>query len=462
MRLLKGWKLSLVAGIALGSSGQLFAQKPGSLDERVLGPQARRAQPASYSMPSVVAAPNMAYADEQALGGVPMPNPAIGPGMAGDPSMMGEPCQGQCPNCGGGGCGMGCGECDRFGRSASGLAGLIRSKFQSHRGWFLPYGEGGVATQRWFDVSAEAVVLRQTRGADNFNVSSLGIGTNNIVLGTGSVDFDRYRAGLGLQFNVQTGPGSNLEVVYFGLNRWDQTATVTSNASSLYSFISNFGQLPNGGFDDSDRSLVHTFNYTSQLNNGEINFRRRWAEPVGFFQGSFLTGVRYLDLDEGATFTATGINNNGAANNGARFFNYNAATRNALVGWQVGGDLWYNLIPGVKAGVELKTGVYNNRAHQDSVITANSLANPINESVLHNRVATITQISPQVVYRVNHSLTLRSSYQFLYIDNLALAGENFNATPPAIFLPNSNRVATINDKSDVIYQGFTAGAEFMW
>jgi hypothetical protein len=69
-----------------------------------------------------------------------------------------------------------------------------------------------------------------------------------------------------------------------------------------------------------------------------------------------------LDLDEGSRFTATGENNNGAANNGLRFFDYNVATRNALVGWQVGGDLWYNFLPGIKMGIELKTGIYNNRS----------------------------------------------------------------------------------------------------
>jgi len=275
------------------------------------------------------------------------------------------------------------------------------------------------------------------------------------------------QAGLAAQINVQVGPGSNLEFGYFGiLDPSDAYAEARSANANLYSFISNFGTLPAGGFDDSDRSYLHTLDYRSELHNGEISIRRRWAEPAGYFQGSFLTGVRYLDLDEGSRFTATGENNNGAANNGLRFFDYNVATRNALVGWQVGGDLWYNFLPGIKLGVELKTGIYNNRSEQETSIYANSLPAfgipEIRERVLDNRTAYITQLSPQMLYRLNQSFALRSSYQVLWIDNVALAGDNFNGAPPSLFLPGSARQPFINNNSDVVYQGFTIGGEFMW
>ncbi|MFM8400566.1 MAG: hypothetical protein ACKOAH_22295, partial [Pirellula sp.] len=154
-------------------------------------------------------------------------------------------------------------------------------------------------------------------------------------MSTDMVAPDTIRGGLAAQVNVQVGPGSNLEVAYFGLDASEGSAVARSASANLFSFISNFGTLPNGGFDDSDRSLIHTLDYRSELHNGEINLRRRWSEPAGYFQGSFLTGVRYLDLDEGSRFTAESLNNNTAQNNGPRFFDYNVATRNSLVGWQV-------------------------------------------------------------------------------------------------------------------------------
>ena len=502
MKLLKGWKLRILTGLALATMvGPLHAQmKPGSMDPRLLGAGRGPMAPASYRIPGPP--PGMQMDPSM---GMPMdPNMGMDPNSSGygpegyatgmdyqngDGSCDGMPSGGLCDGSCGGSCGRACGgglggrlrgrfggdgllggggrlgggsACsDMFGRDRCGLLGDLAAGLGSCRGMLRPYGEGGVATQRWFDIYAEAMFLQRTKGADNFNTTSLGAGSNNFVLGTNQVDLDKLRAGLSLQANLQTGPGSNLEFVYFGLNKWSASASATSTAPNLFSFISNFGTLPINGFDDPDRSFRHTLNYTSQINNGEINFRRRWSEPYGFFQGSFLMGVRYFDLDEQAVFSARGQNNNTAANNGLRFFDYTTNTQNSLVGFQVGADLWYNFIPGVKVGVEGKTGAYNNRAHQITGITANSIPS-LAEEVLANRAAYLSQLSAQLVYRLNYSWAVRSSYQLIYVDNVALAANNFNATSPSVFLPNSARTPTINNTTDIVLQGFTIGAEYMW
>ena len=493
MKLLKGWKLRILTGLALASvGGQLQAQMmPGSMDPSMLGAGGGPMGPASYRIPGPppgmappgmappgMAPPGMAPPGmtPPGMGGGPQMDPSMGmptnPNMGMDPNLpsagYGPECYGAeggqaCPNCGsgcGGGCGIAC--TDFFGRDRCGLLGAIGAKLGQCRGKLRPYGEGGIATQRWFDLYAEAMFLSRTKGASNFNTSSIGAGSGNYVLGTDQVNLNQPQAGLSLQANVQTGPGSNFEFVYFGLNKWDSSAQVTSPPpGSLFSFISNFGRTPSGGFDDTDRSLIHSLTYTSQLNNGEINFRRRWAEPYGFYQGSFLMGVRYLDLDEQIIFSARGTNNNTAANNGLRFSDYTTDTQNSLVGFQVGADLWYNLFPGVKLGIEGKTGIYNNRAHQITSIVANSIS-ALNEEVLSNRTAYITQLSSQLYYRLNYKWAVRSSYQVICIDGVALAAENLNATPPSTFLPGSARTASITNDAEIVLQGFTIGAEYSW
>jgi hypothetical protein len=166
-------------------------------------------------------------------------------------------------------------------------------------------------------------------------------------------------------------------------------------------------------------------------------------------------------MDEQAIFSARGQNNNTAANNGLRFLDYTTNTQNSLVGFQVGGDLWYNLIPGVKVGVEAKSGIFNNRAHQITSITANSLTGSVGEDLLSNRLAYITQIAPQISYRLNHSWAVRSSYQLMYIDGVALATENFNPVPPTQLL-NVGRTPRIESDAEIVLQGFTVGAEYTW
>jgi hypothetical protein len=398
------------------------------------------------------------------------------------------------PNCNGGGCGPlsrfkgsggplgrlgnGCGPlgCNggTFGDGRS-LSQLFSSIFSSFAGFGLgvltPYGEGGVAAQRWFDLSAEAVWLRREKGAGNFNFSSLGKESGIFVLDSNDVDLDQYRAGLGLQGNVQVGPGSNVELVYFGLNEWEQSAAanatvVTATDGNLYSFFSNFGDDPDDGFDDSDRSVQHRVNYKSALNNGELNLRRRWAEPSGFLQGSFLAGIRHIHLTDTLGFSATGQNNNTVNANQLRFFDYTTKARNQLTGFQIGSDLWLNLIPGVKLGGELKAGVFGNHSTQDTRIFANSIpfgpVPEIRERASDGKCAWLVQASTQAVYRLTYAWAVRGSYQLIYIDNVALAPENFNSVPPGFTITNAARPVRVNNDGEILYTGFTLGAEYTW
>ncbi len=372
----------------------------------------------------------------------------------------------------GNGCGpLGCnGGTFGDGRSLSDLFSAMSGRLGSLTGSLLrPYGEGGVASQRWFDFSAEAIYLTRTHGAGAQNFSSQGRSPTNpsdFVLSSNNVNLDKYRAGLALQGNIQVGPGSNVEVGYFGLTKWRNSATVRSTTPTLYSFLSDFGTAPFDGFDDPDRSFTHTLNYESRVNNGEVNLRRRWAEPSGFLQGSFLAGIRYFQLDEQLNFIARGENNNSFANNGPRFLDYQAKTQNQLTGFQIGGDLWLNIIPGVKVGSELKGGIFGNHATQNTQITANSLPAfgipSISERASDGRTAYLVQLSTQAIYRLTYAWTLRGSHQLIYVDNVALAPENINRTPPSEFLPDSVRNVSINVDGEVLYSGFTAGAEYTW
>ncbi len=353
------------------------------------------------------------------------------------------------------------------GRSLSHLFAALSSRLCSLTGLFLtPYGEGGVASPRWFDLSAEAIFLSRSNGAGSRSFSSLGlapINASDFVLSTDQVELDRFRAGLSLLGNIQVGPGSNIEVGYFGLNKWSDSATVTSAApGTLFSFFSDFGTSPPNGFDDPDRSLAHTIQYESSLHNGEVNLRRRWAEPSGFLQGSFLGGIRYFQLDETFNFLASGTNDNTSDFNQPRFFRYGVETKNQLTGFQLGADLWLNLIPGIKIGSELKGGIFGNHATQETRIVANSLQAFQNERASDGRTAYLVQLSNQAIYRLTYHWTMRGSHQLIYVDNVALGPENVNDEPPALFLPSSARSVRVNTDGELFLVGYTAGVEYTW
>jgi hypothetical protein len=396
-----------------------------------------------------------------------------GCGTGGGPGMgMGcgpGDCYGEgeaCGYCGNAGCAM-AGGCLGHGRSLSYCVNNLLGKLSGMSFNLAPYGEGGVATPRWYDISVEMMALRQSNGARSIPLTSLGQ-AGPIVLSTGDANLDTLEPGLAMTIAVQTGVGSNIEFVYNGLNEWEERAQATSNAPNLYSYISSFGLLPVNGFDDTDRSFLQSATYNSKLHNGEFNFRRRWSEPAGFLQGSFLAGIRYLDLDEQLVYSARGENNNGL-NNGRRFADFSTETRNQLVGFQLGTDLWWNVIPGVKIGSEIKSGVFGNNSEQATVLQSNSIDAfgattqnlLINETSHDGRTAYITSFNTQLYYRLSYSWAFKTSYQLIYVDNVALAPENINTVPVAQAVARANSVPMDND-GEVLYTGYTLGAEYTW
>src|SRR5262249_53557805 len=132
-------------------------------------------------------------------------------------------------------------------------------------------------------------------------------------------------------------------------------------------------------------------------------------------------------------------------------------TTNNLTGLQVGTDMWICLLPGLRAGGEFQAGVYGNHMNINTTIGTNlpNLGNAIApERLQHNDVSFIGQVNLLATYRINYQWTLRGGYTFLYVDGVALAPENFNASAPAIFNPFAPRAPLINDNGNVFYHGW--------
>lgn len=67
-----------------------------------------------------------------------------------------------------------------------------------------------------------------------------------------------------------------------------------------------------------------------------------------------------------------------------------------------------------------------------------------------------------MLWRLSQNWTLRGGYMFVYVDQVALAAENFNPAPPFVNDPLRPRIPRIADNSDVFYHGAHFGLEYMW
>ncbi|MDX1947318.1 MAG: BBP7 family outer membrane beta-barrel protein [Pirellulaceae bacterium] len=450
MKLRWAWKLAALAILSMvpvalaqgpgGMAGPAMYPPPGAMG----GPP-----PGMYGPPGMMPA---GYAQ----GGPEAYGPMMPGGMGGAPPMdMAVPAG--CPQCGGAGC-EACGGGGRPHGLANGLLGDVL-------GCIAPYPDGGCAAPRWFDFSLEFMQLRREDPGRNTQFTSLGLGGPDtgapIVLQTDNLDFD-LESGFRFTALGQIGPASSVEFTFYGLFFYDDQQTVFSANNDLYSVVSDFGQLPAGGFAETDESDLQSIRYKSQFDNFEVNYRQRWQAPNCRYQGSWLAGIRYFKLKEDFNYLTQSTANGTVLNpRNAQFY---TNSHNNLIGGQIGGDMWICLIPGLRMGGEAKFGVYGNHYNVDNTIRADSTDQVFLEELSTSDVAFIGQADLMATYRINYQWTLKVGYQFLYVDGVALASEQFNTTPPALVFPTAPnaREPFTNDNGRLFYHGYSVGAEFCW
>jgi hypothetical protein len=204
-----------------------------------------------------------------------------------------------------------------------------------------------------------------------------------------------------------------------------------------------------------------------------MNYRRRWVGPTCMLQGSWLGGFRWVQVRESLEYLTRAPKNDQIMETYVleAKADYTVSTRNNLYGFQLGGDTWLCIVPGLDIGAEGKAGIYGNDARQRTTIVATSIppGDPLGTEAAHNTdVAFVGELDFMVNYRLNPKFTLRGGYMLMWAEGLALATENFNSTPPSGFTPfggetsDQARVVSIRDGGSAFWHGWTIGAEYMW
>ena len=136
------------------------------------------------------------------------------------------------------------------------------------------------------------------------------------------------------------------------------------------------------------------------------------------------------------------------------------STSNSMTGGQLGGDLWVCIMPGLSIGGEAKVGLYGNRATQRTTIDAQSFNGlQVREKLTEDGAAFLGDANVSLIWRLSQNWTFRTGYMFLWMSEIALASDNFNAAPPFVA---GQRGVFINNSGEAFYHGFTAGFEYLW
>jgi len=270
-----------------------------------------------------------------------------------------------------------------------------------------------------------------------------------------------------------------IESTYWGFNTWREsnqfTATARLQQEISVGRIIEFGNLFSGfpaevgGFNRAD---VHNIFYDSDIHNFEFGARisprgrpdrlvlypngkwRRECQPGCYL--SYLFGFRHVSITEKFLFSAQGeILDNDVP--GTVSGQYHVRTDNELIGFQIGADVTWRSCKW-SFGVQGKVGPYVNFADQISDIRTDADVDPFATTPLNlhfadreDALSMVGEVSFVGQYRLRPNLTLRASYDLMWVAGLALAPEQLQqlADPPVL----------INTQGSIFYQGLNLTAE---
>lgn len=431
----------------MGMTGPMMMPQPGAYG----------AVPASYGM------------GMGPYGGQPMMDPNVMPtGYPG--AHAGGPVGAACATCNGAGCdgclgrggllgpggcvgcnGAGCGDC-------CGLSCCLLGGEFAYCGFGRGIGQpwdlsayGGRSAPRYFDVAVDATYFIYEPTTQLTQLSSQGA-ANNFVLDTDDVNFD-HEGGVRITAQRTCFPGSFLEFSYLGIGNWSSGSSV-SGAGDLFSPFSDFGVDPVGGYAETDGSDLHAFSTSNRFDSFELNLRRFWTAPSGWWHGSYWGGLRYVRVEDDATYFTQGAGDS---------LDYDVRVNNDLFGVQIGGDLAMKLTTRLSISGFAEVGVFGNRGNQESSLEFGNVE--IREGATEERASLVTEAGAMATFRINPRGSFRVGYQIVYIDGIALASDAFDFdTPGAGTLGTAlaGRQGRINDNGNALYHGPTAGFEYAW
>jgi hypothetical protein len=338
--------------------------------------------------------------------------------------------------------------------------------------------EGDLVDQRgphYWDVRAETVFLQRNKSFGK-NVDFTAMNVNGpIVLSSNQLDIEDVNWGFRVMGRYDICPLSVVEFGYTGILDFSDKASFTDPTNNLFSLFSRdpitgiFGtspagvNLPGGPNPFTERAHMQSIELSSNLQTAEISYRRYWLGYIPRVSGTLLAGFRYTKVNENFVFSSQGSEPLPQTVMPLAALDYKEDCENNLSGFQTGGDIWVSLMQGLRIGSEAKVGIYDNHSRLANRISTTPMGiqpPALFEEFKDDHAAFIGEGSLDVVADILPSLSIRAGYEVLFLNQLVLAGENFNQTSP--YGNQGPRVPFFNTDGELFYHGGHVGIEYIW
>ncbi|MBM4092084.1 MAG: hypothetical protein FJ276_22040 [Planctomycetes bacterium] len=237
---------------------------------------------------------------------------------------------------------------------------------------------------------------------------------------------------------------TSIGIEYFSVQEWSSAGVAAGNISvqfPSFPYLPEF-QVPG---DPTSGYGVGNFLYTSRLHNAEINLRRRSS---CFEWLTVLAGFRWIELGEEfhASFATGGT---------MPYFDID--TNNHLYGGQLGAIVLLHSSYKWTVDTWIKAGLCANVMDQDTFEDFRSAGGGTTYVNARTTSAAFTgDLGVKVVRRVTQRLSARAGYNLLWLEGVALAPEQLDASDPA------SGIAGINHKGGIFCHGGFVGLDFVW
>ena len=231
----------------------------------------------------------------------------------------------------------------------------------------------------------------------------------------------------------------SVEASWFGIDSWNDSQSFTGGNILLLP-----STTPGGNNVAVDPTAPSTFTYGSDLHSAEFNIRSNRTPWL-----TLLTGFRYVQLQEDVTGTFTTL--------ALPQESFGIETDNRLYGTQVGAEML--LLEGGRPwrlDLITKAGLYTN----DADVTVRNSAGAFDRTESED-AAFVGEIGIGGSYRVSDSLALRSGYQLIWLEGVALAPDQFTTTD-VVPAPGLTVDADSVDYGGAFYHGAYVGVEASW
>ncbi len=282
--------------------------------------------------------------------------------------------------------------------------------------WWMPGVNG--CPPKWYARADVIALFRNPK--QGYPFATLGAG-GPVALSTSDfrTDFD---AGLRATIGKPLGDWYRLEFSFLGGHEWSDQVGVRDSDGNLFSPFSNFG-VPDADPTVDNNEFIG-LSFSSRLNSGEVNLRRRILMRPGKYEASFLLGGRYMEISERFEYFSNTVTPIPPV-----FVNdVDIRTNNQMIGFQIGLLSQFLVQPKHWVDFEMKGGIYQNRVSLDRSYTFDdsTVATTYSGFDQLDRTSFVGELSLQWNYQFAPSWTLYLGYNAMWLTGLALGADNFD------------------------------------